>query len=113
MLLFHNLVSFFSQTLFFILKFGQDVELSSRFKEKFKSCFKNASQECMFCRSSFDSSVPQSKKKAQTEGEDTEEDVEEQKVSMLTLQKAIITSVVIYAIVSQSLSHRELMQFRT
>lgn len=31
------------------------------------------------CRSSFDCSVPHSKKKAQTEGEDTEEDVEEQK----------------------------------
>lgn len=34
-----------------------------------------------FCRSSFDSSVALSKKKAQTEGEDTEEDVEEQKVN--------------------------------
>lgn len=34
-----------------------------------------------FCRSSFDSSVVLSKRKAQTEGEDTEEDVEEQKVN--------------------------------
>uniref|UniRef100_A0A8C4IWQ8 N(6)-adenosine-methyltransferase non-catalytic subunit METTL14 n=1 Tax=Dicentrarchus labrax TaxID=13489 RepID=A0A8C4IWQ8_DICLA len=33
------------------------------------------------CRSSFDSSAAPSKRKAQTEGEDTEEDVEEQKVS--------------------------------
>lgn len=37
-----------------------------------------------FCRSSFDSSVALSKRKAQTEGEDTEEDVEEQKASVMT-----------------------------
>lgn len=35
------------------------------------------------CRSSFDSSVTLSKRKAQTEGEDTEEDVEEQKVTVI------------------------------
>uniref|UniRef100_A0A3B3YSR7 N(6)-adenosine-methyltransferase non-catalytic subunit METTL14 n=1 Tax=Poecilia mexicana TaxID=48701 RepID=A0A3B3YSR7_9TELE len=33
------------------------------------------------CRASYDSSAPPSKKKPQTDGEDTEEDVEEQKVS--------------------------------
>uniref|UniRef100_A0AAX7VY63 N(6)-adenosine-methyltransferase non-catalytic subunit METTL14 n=1 Tax=Astatotilapia calliptera TaxID=8154 RepID=A0AAX7VY63_ASTCA len=33
------------------------------------------------CRASYDSTAPSSKRKAQTEGEDTEEDVEEQKVS--------------------------------
>lgn len=39
---------------------------------------------CVFCRASFDSSAVPSKRKAQTEGEDTEEDVEEQKVSVIT-----------------------------
>lgn len=34
----------------------------------------------VFGRASYDSLAPPSKKKAQTEGEDTEEDVEEQKV---------------------------------
>uniref|UniRef100_A0A669DSE1 N(6)-adenosine-methyltransferase non-catalytic subunit METTL14 n=1 Tax=Oreochromis niloticus TaxID=8128 RepID=A0A669DSE1_ORENI len=34
------------------------------------------------CRASYDSTAPSSKRKAQTEGEDTEEDVEEQKVSV-------------------------------
>lgn len=38
----------------------------------------------VFCRASLDSLAPPSKKKAQTEGEDTEEDVEEQKVSLVT-----------------------------
>lgn len=35
-------------------------------------------------RASYDSTAPSSKRKAQTEGEDTEEDVEEQKVSVTT-----------------------------
>lgn len=39
----------------------------------------------MFYRSSFDSSATLSKRKAQTEGEDTEEDVEEQKVNVVSL----------------------------
>lgn len=37
----------------------------------------------MFYRASFDSLVTPSKRKAQTEGEDTEEDVQEQKVSVI------------------------------
>lgn len=39
----------------------------------------------MFYRSSLDSSATLSKRKAQTEGEDTEEDVEEQKVNVVSL----------------------------
>lgn len=39
----------------------------------------------MFCRASFDSLAVPSKRKAQMEGEDTEEDVEEQKVSIFVL----------------------------
>lgn len=37
------------------------------------------------CRASLDSSNLPSKRKAQTEGEDTEEDVEEQKVSVVSV----------------------------
>ena len=39
----------------------------------------------VICRASFDSSAAPSKRKAQPEGEDTEEDVEEQKVSIMKL----------------------------
>lgn len=60
------------------------------FHLKFKIVSKNVFQKCVFCRSSFDCSVPHSKKKAQTEGEDTEEDVEEQKVSVLALQTGTV-----------------------
>ena len=49
-----------------------------------------------FCRSSFDSSNTLSKRKAQTEGEDTEEDVEEQKVNVKTLCVMIIKQCVIF-----------------
>lgn len=38
----------------------------------------------VFRRASFDSTAVPSKRKAQTEGEDTEEDVEEPKVSVIT-----------------------------
>lgn len=44
------------------------------------------------CRSSFDSSAALSKRKAQTEGEDTEEDVEEQKVSVIALVSIQVVS---------------------
>lgn len=36
----------------------------------------------MFCRASFDSSGTGNRRKAPTEGEDAEEDLEEQKVSL-------------------------------
>lgn len=49
-----------------------------------------------FCRSSFDSSNTLSKRKAQTEGEDTEEDVEEQKVNVKTLCVMIMKQCVIF-----------------
>lgn len=53
--------------------------------KKQKNVCRNVFQKCAFCRSSIDCSGPHSKRKSQTEGEDTEEDVEEQKVSALTL----------------------------
>lgn len=49
--------------------------------QKFPKC-KIAFWLFVFYRASFDSSAQPSKRKSQTEGEDTEEDVEEQKVSL-------------------------------
>uniref|UniRef100_A0A3Q3N629 N(6)-adenosine-methyltransferase non-catalytic subunit METTL14 n=1 Tax=Mastacembelus armatus TaxID=205130 RepID=A0A3Q3N629_9TELE len=59
------------------------------------------------CRASFDSSAPPSKKKAQTEGEDTEEDVDEQKVSVITskhFDTFILIHLFIYSQGTQSLN---------
>lgn len=36
---------------------------------------------CVYCRASFDTSVPGGKRKCMNEGEEPEEDVEEQRVS--------------------------------